>query len=121
MTLRRDETNLRSVGRGRGNVNERRGRRYASGVRPLAWCSIFARRSRKYAVRSSADVTLPREHEPVEHPPPVPHEEQPPDPAPQSGSPQPCEGSSFATGPWERSRSRTGQPNRAASSSNSEV
>src|SRR5439155_701607 len=74
-----------------------------SGVRFTVWSSIFRRRSAKYAVSSPADFTLPREHEPVEHPPPVPHDEHPLASEPHPGLPHPaCCGSSFATG--ERGR-----------------
>src|SRR4051794_32300406 len=43
--------------------------RHARGVRLAPAASIFWRRSAKYAVSSSADFTLPREHPPDEHPP----------------------------------------------------
>ena len=71
--------------------------------------SIFWRRSAKYAVSSSADFTLPREHEPVEHPPPVPHDEHPPPPEPHPGLPQPSAGSGGSVG--DRRPGEVEQPN----------
>src|SRR5205085_1276536 len=102
---------------------------YTSGVRVVADRSIFWRRSAKYAVSSSADFTLPREHDLVEQPffspspVSVPHEEHPPPSDPQPGLPHPSVVGfkSLATGVWDRSSRRTERPNRAERLANSGV